>query len=282
MAENIVAFLGTGSMNGSIAAGLIASGFDPARVRATVRSEDSAGSLREKLSDTDEKVQIFTAESDDQANARAVDGADVVLLGVKPYDVLDLAREIAPALSEDTLVISVAAGVPLDALQKALGEKQPAVRCMPNTPSRVGHGVMAISAGQTVSEDQLKLAHEILGAVGEVFEVAEDQMDAVTAVSGSGPAYAFLLAETMSKAGQKLGLDADLAAKLAAATVGGAGALLEEDPNPEDLRKAVTSPGGTTEQAILSYQDSGLEEITYKAMKACADKSQEMSREYTA
>ena len=274
-----VAFLGTGSMNGSILSGLAANGFDAENLRATVRSEESASKLPEKIGL--QGLKVLSSESDPEANQKAASEADVILLGVKPYDILELAEEIADSLSSDALVISVAAGISLEALQKALPEGQPAIRCMPNTPSRVGKGVLAISASESCNDKHLELAHEVLSAVGTVIEVEEDQMDAVTAVSGSGPAYAFLLAETMAQAGIKLGLDDETATKLAAATVAGAGYLLDADPQPESLRKAVTSPGGTTEQAILAYQEGGLAELTEKAMNACATKSQEMTKEYS-
>lgn len=282
MSEKIVTFIGTGSMNGAIAAGLLSSGYPADQVRATVSSADSAQKLPEKLGKGAEKVEVFCAEDSSQANQKAVAGSSAVLLGVKPYDILPMLEEIKDALDPDTLIISVAAGVPLEAMQKKVGEKQPVIRCMPNTPSRVGKGVLALSAGPIVTDEHLALAEKILGAVGTVFHVEEDQMDAVTAVSGSGPAYAFLLAECMKKAGQELGLDEDLAKNLASQTLAGAGALLAQDPNPEDLRKAVTSPGGTTAQAIAAFQAGDLEGLTFKAMKACAEKSAEMSKEYSA
>lgn len=273
-----VAFLGTGSMNGSILSGLLAHGHSAEDMRATVRSSESAQKLAESI---DSGVRIFSSEETSDANAQAVAGADVVLLGVKPYAILDMAHEVAADLDPQTLVISVAAGISLEALEKALPKNQPAIRCMPNTPSRVGKGVLAISASESCSEEHINLAHEVLSAVGTVIDVEEEQMDAVTAVSGSGPAYAFLLAETMADAGVRLGLDQETATKLAAATVAGAGYLLDEDPQPEALRKAVTSPGGTTEQAILAYQKGGLAELTEKAMNACSEKSKEMTKEYS-
>ncbi|WP_346844787.1 pyrroline-5-carboxylate reductase [uncultured Rothia sp.] len=281
MSEKIITFIGTGSMNGAIASGLLASGFPAEGLRATVNSAESAQKLSEKLGEGSSDVEVFSAEESSDANQKAVKGASAVLIGVKPYAVLEILESIKDALDEQTLVISVAAGVPLASMQKILGDQQPVIRCMPNTPSRVGKGVLAVSSGESVSEKQLELAEEILGAVGTVFRVEENQMDAVTAVSGSGPAYAFLLAECMEKAGIKLGLDEKTAQELAALTVAGAGALLERDPHPEDLRKAVTSPGGTTEQAIVAFQEGGIEELTYTAMKANADKSVAMSEEYS-
>lgn len=277
-----VAFIGTGSMNGAIAAGLLAGGAAPASVRATVGSTASIEKLRAKLGEGGHEVTILAGEQDPEANRKAATGADVVLLGVKPYAILDLAREVGPALSPEAVVVSVAAGITLEALQAVLPEGQPAIRCMPNTPSRVGKGVLAISVGETVSEAQKEAAAAVLSAAGRVIEVEEEQMGAVTAVSGSGPAYAFLLAETMAAAGVKLGLDEQTATELAAATVAGAGYLLDADPNPAELRQAVTSPNGTTERALNAYREGGLFELTQAAMQACYDRNEEMTAEFSA
>lgn len=276
-----IAFLGTGSMNGAIASGLLAGGADPATVRATVGSLASLAPLRQKLGEGAEAVSLYSLEENPEANLLAAQGADIILLGVKPYGILELARQIAPVLKPDAVVVSVAAGITLDALQAALPQGQPAVRCMPNTPSRVGKGVLAISLGQTVSPSMKEEVQEVLSSAGIVLEVAEEQMGAVTAVSGSGPAYAFLLAETMAQAGTNLGLDEDTARTLAAATLAGAGALLDIDPNPAELRRAVTSPGGTTEQAIKTYTEGGLFELTEAAMRACWQRNEEMAAEYS-
>ncbi|MFW0112391.1 pyrroline-5-carboxylate reductase [Rothia sp. CCM 9417] len=275
-----VAFLGTGSMNGAIASGLLAGGADPATLRATVGSVASVEPLKKKLGERGSEVLVLANETEPEANLRAVQGADLVLLGVKPYAILDLARQIAPVLDPSTLVVSVAAGITLDALTAALPEGQPVIRCMPNTPSRVGKGVLAISVGASVSASQQEVAANILAAAGQVFEVGEEQMGAVTAVSGSGPAYAFLLAETMAAAGVKLGLDEQTATALAAATVAGAGYLLEADPDPESLRQAVTSPKGTTDRAIRTFTEGGLFELTEAAMRACVQRNDEMTAEF--
>lgn len=275
-----VAFLGTGSMNGAIATGLLAGGADPSGVRATVGSSSSIEPLRKKLGEHGSAVLVLAHETDPDANLRAVDGADIVLLGVKPYAILDLAQQIAPALGPRTVVVSVAAGITLDALAAALPQGQPVVRCMPNTPSRVGKGVLAISVGSTVDAGQREAAIRVLSAAGRVIEVQEELMGAVTAVSGSGPAYAFLLAETMAAAGVKLGLDEKTATELAAATVAGAGYLLEAEPNPEALRQAVTSPHGTTDRAIRAFTEGGLFKLTETAMRACAQRNDEMTVEF--
>lgn len=276
MSETTLTFLGAGSMNGSILRGVLAAGTEAGRVRATTRSASSAEALHEETG-----VEVFAGESDPEANTQAVAGADVVLLGVKPYAVLDLAREVAPALDPATVVVSVAAGVALDALQKALPDGQPVVRCMPNTPSSVGRGALAVTPGEHTSAEQLARVRELLSTVGTVVEVPEHLIRAVTGVSGSGPAYVFYLAEAMQQAGERLGLDPETARVLAKETVSGAGELLRpDDADPAALRRAVTSPGGTTEQAITTFDEKGLREIVAAGAEASAAKGDEMEKEY--
>lgn len=276
MSETTLTFLGAGSMNGSILRGVLAAGTEAGRVRATTRSASSAEALHEETG-----VEVFVGESDREANTKAVAGADVVLLGVKPYAVLDLAREIAPALDPATVVVSVAAGVTLDALQKALPDGQPVVRCMPNTPSSVGRGALSVTPGEHTSAEQLARVKEVLSTVGTVVEVPERLIRAVTGVSGSGPAYVFYLAEAMQQAGERLGLDPETARVLAKETVSGAGELLRpDDADPAALRRAVTSPGGTTEQAITTFDEKGLREIVAAGAEASAAKGDEMEKEY--
>lgn len=276
MSELTLAFLGTGSMNGAILRGVLAGGTEKGAVRATTRSASSAEKLRDKTG-----VTVFAGEEDADANRTAVKGADVVLLGVKPYAILDLAREIAPALHPGTVVVSVAAGVTLDALQKALPQGQPVVRSMPNTPSSVGRGVLSVTPGEHASRERLDAVKDVLAAVGTVVEVPENLIRAVTGVSGSGPAYVFYLAEAMQHAGEQLGLDAETARVLAKETVSGAGVLLApDDADPAALRKAVTSPGGTTEQAITTFDEKGLREIIAAGAEASATKGDQMEKEY--
>ena len=156
MSELTLAFLGTGSMNGAILRGVLAGGTEKGAVRATTRSASSAEKLRDETG-----VTVFAGEEDAEANRTAVKGADVVLLGVKPYAILDLAREIAPALDPGTVVVSVAAGVTLDALQNALPQGQPVVRSMPNTPSSVGRGVLSVTPGEHASREQLDAVKDL-------------------------------------------------------------------------------------------------------------------------
>ena len=276
MSELVLSFLGSGSMNGSILRGVLAGGTPAERVRATTKSASSAGKLRE-----DTGVTVLSGEENDKANLEAVKDADVVLLGVKPYAILDLAREIAPALQPKTVVASVAAGITLDALEKALPEGQPVVRTMPNTPSSVGRGVISVTPGTHTTQDQLEAVKEVLSSVATVVEVEEHLVRAVTGVSGSGPAYVFYLAEAMQQAGEKLGLPSDVARVLAKETVAGAGVLLSpDDADPAALRKAVTSPGGTTEKAINTFDDRGLRDVIAAGATASAERGDEMEKEY--
>ena len=276
MAELTLTFLGAGSMNGSILRGVLAAGTEAGGVRATTRSASSAEALHRETG-----VEVFAGESDPEANRKAVAGANIVLLGVKPYAILDLAREVAPALDPSTVVVSVAAGVTLDALQRALPDGQPGVRCLPNAPSSLGRGALSVTPGEHTSAERLAQVKDVLATVGTVVEVPEHLIRAVTGVSGSGPAYVFYLAEAMQQAGEKLGLDPETARVLAKETVSGAGELLApDDADPAALRRAVTSPGGTTEQAITTFDEKGLRDIVAAGAEASATKGDEMEKEY--
>lgn len=278
MAINIpqhISFLGCGSMNGAILSGLLAAGLPPAQVTATVRNPQKAAELSRRHG-----VSVLSSTEDPNANRAAAAGSDVVLLGVKPVGILDLAREISPALKPGTVVISVAAAVSIQMLEAALPEGQPVIRSMPNTPSSLGRGVLSISAGTSATRELMDSARTILSAAGTVVEIPEEQVDALSAVSGSGPAYAFYLAEAMAAAGVKLGLDEDLAKLLATQTVAGAGFMLaEEGADATALRKAVTSPNGTTERAIATFDEQGLADIIAAGARAAADRAAAITRE---
>lgn len=275
MTSPVLAFLGCGSMNGSILRGVLASGVPAGRVRATVRSTQSARRLEERTG-----VRASVTDRDPGANRRAAAEADLVLLGVKPTGVLELARAIAPALRPGTVVASVAAGISVGALESALPAGQPVVRTMPNTPASVGRGVVSVTPGAAAGPGQIAAVRQVLEAVGTVVEVPEEQVDAVTGVSGSGPAYVFLLAEAMQRAGERMGLPADVARVLARETVSGAGELLRPaDADAAALRRAVTSPGGTTERAVTTFREHGFEELVAAAAQASARRSAELTRE---
>lgn len=278
MAINIsqhISFLGCGSMNGAILTGLLAAGLPPAQVTATVRNPEKAADLSRRHG-----VSVLSSTADPAANRTAAEEADVVLLGVKPVGILDLAREVAPALKPGTVVISVAAAISIEMLEAALPEGQPVIRSMPNTPSSLGRGVLSISAGTHATSELMDQARAILGAAGTVVDIPEEQVDALSAVSGSGPAYAFYLAEAMASAGMKLGLDEELAKLLATETVAGAGFMLaEEGADATALRKAVTSPNGTTERAIATFDEQGMKDIVAAGARAAAERAAAITRE---
>jgi len=269
-----LSFLGAGSMNGAILRGIIASGHAPQLITATVRSDNRAEELR------DLGVNVLISEQDSEANAKAAASADIIFLGVKPVGITDLCEEISPALTSDKVVVSVAAAITLASMQGHLPANQPVIRSMPNTPLMVGAGVVGLSPAQDVSDEQTRLVTELLSGSGDVHVIDESQQNALSAISGSGPAYAFYLAEAMANAGVAMGLDEKLATDLARATVAGAGKMLS-DPQaiPGELRKAVTSPKGTTEQAIKTFDEQGIPKIIAAGTQAAAARAAQLSDE---
>lgn len=271
-----IAFLGCGSMGRAILAGLLGQGqTDPSSIVATVRRTEQAVELAERYG----IIAIATSE-EPKANQLAVVGADVVLLGVKPAQIVPLCREVSGTLSARTILVSVAAAVSLEQLQRALPAGQPVVRSMPNTPLMVGRGVVALSAATCVDESQMARVRSVFSGSGLVLEVPEEQMSAISAISGSGPAYVFYLAEAMAAAGRELGLAEESSRALAKETVAGAGLMLTlEGADPGDLRRAVTSPNGTTEQAIAAFDERGLRAVVLAGACAAAARSEEITRE---
>jgi len=214
-------------------------------------------------------------------NLVAVQQADVVVLAVKPQILAVVAKAMAPALGHRPLIISIAAGISSDSLAAWLGAEQAIVRCMPNTPALVAAGASGLYANARVSADHRALAESIMAAVGLVVWLdREELMHAVTAVSGSGPAYFFYLMEAMIAAGIEQGLTPELARELTIATALGAATQAKASSDgPDILRQRVTSPNGTTEQAILSFDRDGLPEAVARAMQACARRSIAMAEE---
>ncbi|MBP2215491.1 pyrroline-5-carboxylate reductase [Arthrobacter sp. CAN_C5] len=273
--EPTISFLGCGSMNEAILRGLLAGGLPPERVTATVRGAERAAELR-----STHGITVLATSEDPEANRVAAAGADVVIMGVKPVGTIDLAREIGPVLKPTTTVLSVAAAISLAMLEAALPDGQPVIRSMPNTPSRLGRGVLSISAGTHADTALMSQAREILGSAGTVVDIPESQVDALSAVSGSGPAYVFYLAEAMAAAGVELGLDPDLAKVLATETVAGAGLMLAEPgADPIALRRAVTSPNGTTEQAIATFDRLDLPVIVAAGARSASNRAKAISEE---
>ena len=274
--SNRIAFLGCGSMNEAILGGLIAGGTDPADIVATVRRAERAAELAERH----HGITAIAGEEEPENNKQAATGSQMVILGVKPVGIADLAREIGDSLGLDAIVISVAAAVSLQQLEAALPAGQPVIRAMPNTPAQLGRGVVSVSPGTHCTAAQLQLAKDLLAAAGTVVEIPEDQVDALSAVSGSGPAYAFYLAEAMAAAGVELGLDPELSLLIARETVAGAGFMLAEPgADPATLRKAVTSPNGTTERAIATFDERGLPAIVADGARAAAARAAEITKQ---
>ncbi|MFP3462644.1 pyrroline-5-carboxylate reductase [Arthrobacter globiformis] len=274
--SNRIAFLGCGSMNEAILGGLLEGGTDPMEIVATVRRAERAAELAERHAG----ITAIAGSEEPDNNKQAAKGAGIVILGVKPVGIAELAREVSGSLAPDTIVISVAAAVSIAQLEAALPAGQPVIRTMPNTPAKLGRGVVSVSAGTNCSPEQLQRAKDILGAVGTVVEIPEEQVDALSAISGSGPAYAFYLAEAMAAAGVELGLDEELALLLARETVAGAGLMLAEPgAEPSALRKAVTSPNGTTERAIATFDDRGMPAIIAAGARAAADRAAEITKQ---
>ncbi|HAY42053.1 MAG TPA: pyrroline-5-carboxylate reductase [Micrococcaceae bacterium] len=269
-----LAFLGTGSMNGAILRGILGAGHDPKNITATLRSDTRAASLREL------GINVLIGNEDPEANKKAAAAADIVFLGVKPVGITALCDEISPALNASTVVVSVAAAITLSTMQGHLPAGQPVVRSMPNTPLMVGAGVVGLSAGAAVSEQQIERVTELFSGSGDVHVIDESQQNALSAISGSGPAYGFYLAEAMANAGIAMGLDEKLATDLARATVAGAGKMLADpEANPAQMRRAVTSPKGTTEQAILTFDEQGIPAIIEAGAKAAAARAAALSDE---
>ena len=271
MSDLTITFIGAGNMAASIIGGLIAKGFNANNITASDPYADSLSRLQEV-------APVNTTQDNDQAIA----SADVVVLAVKPQVMKQVAQGISAAVqARQPLVISIAAGIEINSLDKWLGGNLAIVRCMPNTPALVQTGATALYATTQVSEAQRQQADQILKAVGIARWVDDEaQLDAVTAVSGSGPAYFFLVMEAMQAAGEQLGLAPDLARQLTLQTaLGSAQMAIESDVDVAELRRRVTSPGGTTFEAISTFEDNGLRELFLKALTAARDRSESLAKE---
>lgn len=264
-----IAFVGAGNMASSIVGGLLDSGHAP----ETLRAADPYAPSRETLARAT-GIAVF------ENNSEAVAGADVVILAVKPQVMAQVLDNLASVLPEPRpVILSIAAGITEASMLNRLGDRTPVVRCMPNTPALLRCGASALHASEQVDGDQRQLCQYILSAVGEVRWVdKETQLDAITALSGSGPAYFFLLLEAMIDAAIEQGLDAETASRLAKQTALGAARMsLESDVDLIELRRRVTSPGGTTEAAINQFESDKLRELVKRAMSAAAHRAVEMA-----
>jgi len=266
-----IAFIGAGNMAGSIIGGLVSSGQPADSITA---ADPYPPSL--------EKLKAIAPVRVCDSNAEAAENADVIILAVKPQVMAEATASIAEAIEANGAVaISVAAGITIASMQSRLGEQAAIIRCMPNTPALLGCGASALYANERATEQQRRYSETILSAVGVVSWVPSEQaLDAITALSGSGPAYFFLFMEAMVEAGVHLGLDRETASLMTIQTALGASRMAQENTlELTELRRRVTSPGGTTERAVTSFQQNKLDTIVMQAMQAAADRAAEMARE---
>ena len=275
MAESLptLAFLGAGSMGGAILRGVVASGVDVEGIIATNRTAAKADALAGL-----DRVTSIALESQPTGNADAAAQARVILVGVKPAMVPDLLTEIAPSLRPDAIVVSLAAGVKLSTFAAHLGEGVTAFRSMPNTPATVGKAVTGLAAASGATDEERAIVRRLFEQVGAVVEVPEEQIDALGTISGSGPAYVYLLIEELTRAAVGKGFSEADARLMVEQTFIGATALLEASgQEPAALRKAVTSPKGTTERAIAVLQEARLDEVFAEATDAALRRSHELA-----
>ena len=267
LSDKKLAVLGTGKLGGILLRAYLKQElFSPKRVAATVKHSEKAAALGKELG-----VAVTTD------NRKAVQGADIVLVGVKPQVVGEVLKEIAPELSEKTLVISVAASVPTNYIEQHLGGKIPVVRAMPNTPSTVGCGMTGICRGAHAGAEHLEMARAMFNAVGRTVVVDEKNMDAVTGLSASGPAFAYIILESLAEAGVKVGLPRDVATLLAAQTMkGAASVVLETGDHPALLKDAVTTPAGCTIDGILELEEGKLRVTLIKAVVKATGRAAEL------
>lgn len=261
-----VAILGAGKMGEALLSGLLRSGRAPGELLFTEKHEDRAKALTAQYG-----VEAVTAPE-------AVKRADTLLIAVKPQETTALLDQLAEVATSDTLVISIVAGIPCATFEKHLADGTPVVRVMPNTPALVDEAMSAVAAGTYATEEHLLRAEAMLSPVGKVVRVAEDQLDAVTAVSGSGPAYFFYVVEAMVEAGVQLGLTREIAHDLVIQTAIGAAVMMRDSgDDPGKLRENVTSPGGTTAAAIRSLEEHGARATWMAALEAARDRSRELA-----
>jgi pyrroline-5-carboxylate reductase len=260
-----LAILGAGQIGESLLAGLLSSGWTEVVV---------TGRRQERIDDLRQRYGVDATLS----NPEAISGARIVVIAVKPQDIETLLGEIAPVVSPDQTILSVAAAIPTRAIESRLADGVPVIRAMPNAPATVHEGIAGICAGAHAGDEHLALAEDVLSHLGAVVRLPEYAMDAVTAVSGSGPAYFALLAEAMIEAGILLGLSREVTTQLVVQTMLGTAKLLrDEHMHPVELREAVTSPGGTTIRAIRELEQAGVRAAFLNAIQAAMERSRELA-----
>jgi len=261
-----VGLIGVGVMGEALISGLVSARFPKAQIVFSEKRSDRAREISTKYGARAVELQSLVKES------------DVILLVVKPQDLGELLASIAPDLKKRALLVSFAAGKTTSFISQKVGPEISVIRVMPNTATLIGLGMAAMSIGTNVSDEQAKLVADFLATCRKVISIDESLQDAVTAVSGSGPAYFFAFVEEMIKSGISLGLSSDEASTLAIQTIIGSAAMLEQSgKNPTTLRENVTSPNGTTAAALKVFNDAEFGDIIKKAMTAARDRSQELA-----
>ena len=265
--ESKVVFIGSGNMAEAIVSGMVRAKFcAPEKIVLTDLREERLTEMSTRLG-----VSISTDKS-------VVANAEIVVLAVKPQGMNAAMEELRPFLKKEALLVSIAAGIHTDQIEQAIGDGTRVVRVMPNTPALIGKGASAVAAGSLADEADLEVTEAILGCAGLTVRVDEKDMDAVTALSGSGPAYIFYLFEAMMDASAEMGLDYETARTLLLQTVEGSACLLKESgEDAADLRAKVTSKGGTTHAAITSMETSGVKPAIITALQAAKARSEELS-----
>ncbi len=270
MAQKLkLGFLGGGKMAAALARGFVSAGL--AKV-ANILASDPIAPARAAFAEQ-------TGAKSTASNIEVVQFADVLVLAVKPGNVAPLLEEIRPAMTPRHLLISIAAGVPISKLETGIGEGARIIRVMPNTPALVGASATAYALGRSATSADAALAQELFSAVGVAFELKESMLDAVTGLSGSGPAYVYVMIEALSDGGVAAGLPRDVATKLAAQTLlGGAKMVMETGMHPGALKDMVTSPGGTTIEGLHEIEKGKLRGTLISAVRAASEKSRKLGQ----
>ncbi len=267
-----IAFIGTGSMGSAVLDGLLAAGHPKALISATTRTEAKAKALR------DRGISALAGETSPDANALMAGDADLIVLGVKPYQIVDVLTELRGEIGKNAVVISMAAGIQLTTMAAVLDENPNIIRTMPNTPALVGKGVTGLAAAGSASQAAVDAAKALFEAVGSVLVIPETQIDALSAVSGSGPAWVYYIIEQWEKVAIAQGFSEDDAKLLVRQTLSGSVELLESTgEEPAELRRKVTSPGGTTERIIATMEQADLQGIFAQSLNAAVARAREIA-----
>ena len=267
-----IAFIGSGSMGSAVLDGLLAAGHPKLLISATTRTEAKAKALR------DRGISALAGETSPDANALMAADADLIVLGVKPYQIVDVLTELKGEIGKNAVVISMAAGIKLATMAAVLDENPNLIRTMPNTPALVGKGVTGLASASSASQDAIDAAKNLFEAVGSVVVIPEEKIDALSAVSGSGPAWVYYIIEQWEKVAISEGFSEEDAKLMVRQTLAGSVELLENSgEEPSELRRKVTSPGGTTERIIATLDEADLQGIFARSLNAAVARAREIA-----